>query len=321
MKKIDDFLSKKFIKYLLNFILPICIGELFSAIIGYISNNDFSRSFTITLIILILSIIIYGICIYRYIEIDKTLEEKLVSTEKENALLKSQNSVYQKSSVLLTSLFNSTATEVNKIANELNQKPQLENWNYKVSSKLICSAVYEMLCALTGKDDFSVNIVVYDFNARPRSKNIKMIAEKSKFETPSDTFEKIMYLSSNKNFYAVKMFNRNLNEPTILTTSEEIKEKFVFSEDKKEHPNYTQYVGIPIHCDSNKMVSLLQISSLNDTYIGSSKKDIMDSINNFILPFTYLSLMDNKVEKLAINSLSIINGTKEDINCGKEKSN
>ena len=89
MKKIDDFLSKKFIKYLLNFILPICIGELFSAIIGYISNNDFSRSFTITLIILILSIIIYGICIYRYIEIDKTLEEKLVSTEKENALLKS----------------------------------------------------------------------------------------------------------------------------------------------------------------------------------------------------------------------------------------
>ena len=51
MKKIDDFLSKKFIKYLLNFILPICIGELVSAIIGYISNNDFNRSFTITLTI------------------------------------------------------------------------------------------------------------------------------------------------------------------------------------------------------------------------------------------------------------------------------
>lgn len=321
MKKIDDFLSKKFVKYLLNFILPICIGELVSAIIGYISNNDFHRSFAIALIVLILSIIIYGICIYRYIEIDKTLAEKLEKSEKENTLLKAKNTVYQKSSVLLTSLFNSTATEVNKIANELDQKPQLENWNYKVSSKLICSAVYEVLCTLTGKDDFSVNIVVFDFNAKGKSKNIQMIAEKSKYETPSDTYEKIMYISSNKDFYAVKMFNKNLNSPAILTTSEEIKEKFVFREDKKDHPNYTQYVAIPIHCDSNKMVSLLQISSLNDAYIGNNKQDIADNINNFILPFTYLSLMNNKIEKLAITSLSTINKTKEDFNCVKEKSN
>ena len=295
----------------MNFILPIFIGELFSALITYIGENDFQKKFILILIVLVISTGIYIFCICRYIEIDKTLEEKLGSSEKENAILKSKNIVYQKSSVLLTSLFNSTATEVNKIANELNQKPKLENWNYKVSSKLICSAVYETLCLLTGEDDFSVNIVVYDFNAKGKSKNIKMIAEKSKFETPSDTFEKTMYLSSNKNFYAVKMFNKNLNEPTILTTSEEIKEKFVFSENKKEHPNYTQYVGIPIHCDSNKMVSLLQISSLNDAYIGNNKKEIADNINNFILPFTYLSLMDNKVEKLAINCLSTISEIKE----------
>lgn len=315
----DDLLSKKIVKYLLNFIFPIFIGELFSAIIEYIGDNNFKRNFVIILVILIISVVFYIFCIYRYIEIDKTLQEKLKSSEKENDILKAENNVYQKNSVLLTSLFNSTASEVNKIANELNQKPQLENWNYKVSSKLICSAVYETLCSLTGKDDFSVNIVVYDFNARGKSKNIKMIAEKAKFETPSDTFEKTMYLTSNKDFYAVKMFNKNLNSPTILTTSEEIKEKFVFSEDKKEHPNYTQYVAIPIHCDSNKMVSLLQISSLNDAYIGNSKKDIIDNINNFILPFTYFALMNNKIEKLAINSISIINKPKEDLNCDKEK--
>lgn len=312
MKKLDVLLSKKIVKYVLNFIFPILIGELISAIIEFIKDKDFQREFGIVLAILIISMAMYIFCIYRYFDMEKTLEEKLKTLEKANHLLKAKNIVYQKISVLLTSLFNSTATEINRIANDLSQKFQLEKWNYKVASKLICSAVYEILCSLTGKDDFSVNIVVYDFNAKGKSKNIKMIAEKSKFETPSDTFEKTMYMSSNKDFYAVKIFNKNLSSPTILTTSEEIKEKFVFSEDKKEHPNYTQYVGIPIHCDSNKMVSLLQICSLNDAYIGNNKKDIADIINNFILPFTYFALMNNKMEKLAINSISLINKPKED---------
>ena len=261
---------------------------------------------------MIIIIVLYGFCVYRYSKIEKNTDEKLEKSERENEILKAQNNVYQKNSVLLTSLFNSVASEVNKIANELKQKPKLEKWNYKVSSKLICNAVYETLCSLTGKDDFSVNIVVYDFKAKGKSKKIKMIAEKSKFETPSDTFEKTMYMSSNKDFYAVKMFNKNSNSLAILTTNEEIKEKFVFSEDKKEHPYYTQYVGIPIHCDSNKMVSLLQISSLNDAYIGTTKEDIINNINNFILPFTYLSLLNNKIEKLAINSISELNKLEED---------
>lgn len=311
MERIDKFLSKKGIKYILNFIFPIIIGELFSAFINCIGTNNLKK-LCIILFSLIIIIVLYGFCVYRYSKIEKNTDEKLEKSERENEILKAQNNVYQKNSVLLTSLFNSVASEVNKIANELKQKPKLEKWNYKVSSKLICNAVYETLCSLTGKDDFSVNIVVYDFKAKGKSKNIKMIAEKSKFETPSDTFEKTMYMSSNKDFYAVKMFNKNSNSLAILTTNEEIKEKFVFSEDKKEHPYYTQYVGIPIHCDSNKMVSLLQISSLNDAYIGTTKEDIINNINNFILPFTYLSLLNNKIEKLAINSISELNKLEED---------
>lgn len=302
---------KKGIKYILNFVFPIIIGELFSAFINCMGTNNFKKT-CIILFSLIIIIVLYGFCVCRYFKIEKNIDEKLEKSERENKILKAQNNVYQKNSVLLTSLFNSAASEVNKIANELKQKPKLEKWNYKVSSKLICNAVYETLCSLTGKDDFSVNIVVYDFKAKGKSKNIKMIAEKSKFETPSDTFEKTMYMSSNKDFYAVKMFNKNSNSLAILTTNEEIKEKFVFSEDKNEHPYYTQYVGIPIHCDSNKMVSLLQISSLNDTHIGTTKEDIINNINNFILPFTYLSLLNNKIEKLAINSISELNKLEED---------
>ena len=137
-----------------------------------------------------------------------------------------------------------------------------------------------------------------------------MIAEKSKFETPSDSFDKTMYISSHKDFYAVKLFNKNKTDAAILTTKEEIMEKFVFSDEKKEHPNYTQYIGIPIHCDSNQMISLLQICAYNNSYIGENKSEISDVINNYILPFAYYALMNSKIEKSLINSIKLIN--KED---------
>ena len=84
-----------------------------------------------------------------------------------------------------------------------------------------------------------------------------MIADKGKYETHPDTFKRKIYLSSNKEFYAVKMFKKNSPEITLLITGEEVKEKFVFSDDKKEHPNYTQYVSIPIHCSGKDRKSVV----------------------------------------------------------------
>lgn len=309
MKKFDEFLSKKVIKIILNFIFPILIGEIISYTINSFKDNNLIK-IILLLLISISTSATYIFFIYRYMGMDKSLNEQLEITSLENNKFQIENNVYQRIIVILTSLFNSTAKEVNKIANNMDGKNQLENWNYKISCNHICNSIYELLCLLSGKDNFSVNIVLYDIKAKGKSKNIKMIAEKSKFETPSDSFDKTMYMCSNKNFYAVKLFNKNLTEPTILTTDNEIKEKFVFSDDK-DHPKYTQYVGVPIHCNSNKMVSLLQISSFDDTYIGSNKKEVADIINNYILPFTYLSLLDNKIEKLVINSVSYNNELKE----------
>ena len=310
METIKKFLSKLYVKIIINFALPIIIGELFSAIIEGIKDNETNWQFWIICGSFFVFLLIYIICMRIYYQADKKLEVRIHDIETQNEKFKKENSIFQKITISLTSLFSITSKEINKIANELNQNPKLDTWNFKVASSGICNSIYEALCALTGTDDFSVNVVVYDLKAKARSRNIKMIAEKSKFETPSDSFDKIMYMSTNKDFYAVKLFNKNQTSPAILTTSEEIKEKFVFSDDKKDHPKYTQYVGIPIHCDSNKMISLLQICSYNDSCIGENKSEISDIINNYILPFTYFALMNSKIEKSLINSIKLLN--KED---------
>lgn len=305
MDKIDAFLKNRFVKIISNCIIPIAIGALFSAI----GSWDFEKDEFIwhKIIFTIFSILVYVFCLYRYNKMDELFNKEYQKLNDENNNYRKQNEAYKKVTLSLTSLFNTSADSINIISNNLVSKTaKLDNWNYKIMCAGICNGIYETICLITGSDDFSVNIVVYDTKAKGKAKNIKMIADKSKYETHPDTFEEKINMSSHKDFFAVKMFNKNSPEITILTTGTEVKEKFVFSENKSNHPNYSQYVGIPIHCSGKQMISLLQICAYNDSKIEESKEKIMEIVNRYILPFTYFALLNNKIEKGFINSISIL---------------
>ena len=95
----------------------------------------------------------------------------------------------------------------------------------------------------------------------------------------------------------------------ILTTKEEVNEKFVYIDE--EHPEYCQYIGIPIVCAGNKMICLLQICAFKNDKIANTKSEIMDIIMTYILPFTQFALMNYKVEKGFISSFSVIDKLEE----------
>lgn len=305
MNKIDTFLKNRIVKIISNCLIPIVIGALFSAIGSWNFKND--KFIWYKIISVALFTFIYLFCLYRYNKIDESFNKEYIKIKDENKKYKKQTKAYSKVTLALTSLFNTSADAINVISNNLmSNTAKLDNWNYKIMCTGICNGIYETICLITGSDDFSVNIVVYDTKAKGKSKNIKMIADKSKYETHPDTFEEKIYMSSHKDFFAVKMFNKNSPEITILTTGVEVKEKFVFSEDKTDHPNYSQYIGVPIHCSGKQMISLLQICAFNDSKIESSKEQIMGIVNRYILPFTYFALLNNKIEKGFINSISLL---------------
>ncbi len=175
----------------------------------------------------------------------------------------------------------------------------------------VCRGIYEALCIYTGQEDFSVNVMLYDVNEKGKKRNIRMIAQKGRYEKQPKIFDTPLNLKTDKDFYAVKMFNRNSPDISILTTSSEIDKNFVFS-DEGDHPKYSQYVGVPIHCSGNQMISLLQICALNDSKIAEGKDDIMEMINKYILPFAYFALLTNKIEKGLLNGMSIVKESKDE---------
>lgn len=303
--KLKDFLNIWFIKFYCVYINPLIIGAIFSSLGSWDYKKD--RYFLAKILSLAILFIIYLVTSYSYYKYASENDNAFKSAKENEERLIKKNNAYNKVTLSLTSQFNNSAEAINEISkNILKGGAKLDIWNYKKVCTGICQGVYETLCELTGYDDFSVNVMLYDVNSKGRYKNIKMIAHKSKYEGHPSSFGQPLFLSKDSDFYAVKMFNKGKPDISILTTSEEVKEKFTFSDESNNHPKYSQYVGIPIICSVNHMISLLQICAFNDSTIADKKENIAKIINTYILPYTYFALLTNKVERSLMNSISKI---------------
>lgn len=316
----NNFIQMKLVKCFNIYINPIIIGALFSSLGAWDYEND--KFFLIKVVSVFVLLIWYIITSWKYYKIEENIQSDISSLNEQIVQLnsyiefeKKKNSTYNKVILSLTSLFNKSADSINDIAKKLlNRNATLDKWNYKTVCVGICNGIYETLCVYSGYYDFSVSIMLYDINARGKSKNIRMIAEKSKYEGNSSIFDIPLNLNKYKDFYAVKMFKKSSPKISILTTTEDINLNFVFSDNSDEHPKYSQYVGIPILCSGKQMISLLQICAFDESMIADTKDKIMEIINEYILPFVYYALLNNKIEKGFLNSISMIKEVEQDVN-------
>lgn len=309
----DTILQMKMFKCFNVYLNPIIIGGLLSSLGSWDFNND--KFIWVKIISVIILFSWYVFTSFRYYKMEESinlkidqLNDNVKSLKEEIKISNTKNNTCCKVLLSLTSLFNTCAESINDISNSLLKKQaKLDNWNYKTVCTGICNGIYETLCLCSnGCSDFSVSIMLYDTNSSKKSKSIRMIAQKGKYEGHPDIFDEPLYLSRDKNFYAVKMFNKKHPEISILTTSEDINKNFVFSDNGKDHPKYSQYVGVPIQCSGKQMISLLQICAFDNSKIADTKEEIMEIVNNCILPFSYFALLNNKIEKGFINSISMI---------------
>lgn len=314
----EGFLENKFVRNFNVYIAPMLIGGIFSAMGQWDYKSD--NYFIPKLVALIILLVWYAISSYKYHVYEKKDKEKLENANKSISDLKEQNeglkeviSSYNKEIRELTSLFYDSSKGLNELSHFiLEGNTTLDIWNYKKVATSICNSLYVMLCEICKPfEDFSVNIMLVDITAKGSKKNITMIAHKGKYEDKPRRFEEKMLFSKYPNFYAIKLCKENKTDIKILTTSNEVNEKFVYVDE--EHPKYSQYIGVPIVCSGNKIVSLLQICAFKDAKIANTKSDIMDVVTQYVMPYTELALLSYKIEKSLISSLSLLSkrGEKE----------
>lgn len=313
----DKFLGKNIVKVFSVYLNPIIIGILASSLGNWSAEGDKYFIYRVVALILLFGWYMYSAYMYSYKLQNEERKESLVkieslsedkeNLERENKMLERRIAAYDRGMRELAATFYDSANSINTVANNiLDGKRRLETWSFKRVATTICDSVYNILCeACSPQDNFGVNIMLYDMTVKAaKRKNIIMIAHKGKYQDRPGKFEEKIYFASNPSFYAVKLFKQNRHKVKILISPEEINEKFVYMDD--EHPSYCQYVGIPIVCSGNQMISLLQICTFDNCKIAESKEEISKIVAKYIFPFSHYALLAYKIEKSLINSLSII---------------
>lgn len=317
-----QFLENKGIKVFCIYINPLIIGAIFSAMGNWDIEKD--KWFWIKITFLVLLGIIYTYTSYKYSQIEKNNKEEIVELkntisglEQDIENKKHRVESYNKGVRELTTLFYDSSNSVNLIANKiLSGNKKMDEWNFKKVATSICSSVYSVLCEICSPcNDFTVNIMLADITAAGKKKSITMIAHKGKYEKYPGKFEEKLYFAKYPSFYAVKLFKSGKTDIKVLTSKEEVNEHFVYIDE--EHPEYSQYVGIPIVCSGNKMICLLQICAFGEEKIANTKSDILKIVQEYIIPFTQFALLAYKMEKTLVTSLSMLEKMEEKQN-GKD---
>lgn len=313
MKK---WLENKSVKVFFVYVLPLIIGGVFSALGSW---NDVTKiSFWIKVVILVVLLGIYIYTTRQYIKLEKEKDDKIEklkldvsSKEKQIETLEKEKQCYSKGTRELSTLCLDSSNSINILSKKVLQGSRtLDDWNFKKVATGICNSVYEMLCEICKPyDDFTVNIMLDDITVTGKHRNVTMIAHKGKYEQYPKRFEEKLNYKKYSTFYAVKLFQRKNTDIKVLTTKEEVNERFVYVDD--EHPEYNQYVGIPVVCSGNKMICLLQICAFKNDKLGETKGEILDMIKSYIIPFVQFALLNYKVEKGFITEFSIIKKMEE----------
>lgn len=315
MQKIFD---NKEVKNTISLILTVGIGLIGSALGNWNYRED--KYFIIKLvglIILAVLFMIFSILSYKYDKMEgnaiQEKNEKIVILEQKNRELRKEIEVYEESHIAMAAIFEKSAQDINETANSImNQKKITFNiWNFKKECKWICEKVLNIVEELSIKDgEYAVSIFQINPLAKGKSKGITMIAHSSKYGNTPDVYETSLTFRNNSDFFAVKLFKKCKHDIVVLIDKNEVNEKFVYK-DENNHPDYSQYIAMPIHCSGNEMLSLLQIVAFGEAKIGNTKAEIMDKLNKYIFPYTRLGLMMYKYEKGLLNSGYLVEKMKE----------
>ncbi len=191
-------------------------------------------------------------------------------------------------------------------------KSDFNNLSYQDIAALVCHNIYDAIKISTDKDSHQVSLMQKFKEKRTGVEYIKMISYGNANQISPSLFDKHFYLNSDECYYHVKIFNRNQNDIFILKNADEIKKEFVYGKKSKEN-KITQYIAIPVVCENEGIVSLLQIEMTEEVFLGRT----IDEIKEFVKPFmSYIHILtvnyyQEELFKILIKKFDILKKNRE----------
>ncbi len=190
-------------------------------------------------------------------------------------------------------------------------KSDFSNLSYQDIAALVCHNIYDAIKISTDRETHQVSLMQKFKEKKSGLEYIKMISYGNANQISPSLFDKHFYLNSDQNFFQVRIFNNNLNNIFVLRNAAEIKRECVYGKNINE--KMAQYIAIPVFCENQGIISLLQIEMTDDAHIGRT----IDEIREFVKPFmAYIHILtvnyyQDELFKVLVKKFEILRKNKE----------
>lgn len=250
--------------------------------------------------VLLIYIVFIGLIIFFAVKDQKKMMGESRLEEKEREIL-----AYKKEVESLTSVFDFSQDAINRLTKNFSKDKQLDlrEWNFEAVATYICKGVFSAISVVAEKGtNFTVNIYVKESDGK--NEYITMIAHEGENRgDPPNIFGVRRLLKNGTNIhYSMKQFINNNPSISVFPDKASVKRAFNHYKD-----TYNQYVGIPICCKGNNMISLLEIIAHEDCVIAKDKSEILKIITKYAICYQYFALLAHKIEKNMITTIDVMN--------------
>lgn len=273
-------------------VLTIVIGILSSALGSWDKNQKY---FVLKVILFCISGGLYlGLMIF-YATYD-------VNHRKTVGVKERQIATFEDLIISIISLCETNAADISDCMHHItsDKKIDLSIWNFNKACKLVCDHIYRNVCKLGDSSKYGIAYVklLEDHGAEDKIQMVAFANQSRHCPTIYMKERKFKGDGSVDTYYDSKIFRRGRSDTDIKMGINEVNSAFTYNDGQSQGNKYQLYIGIPVFCNSNKMIGLLEVVCMDESQLGCITRAEIDEITNkFLVPYANVFLLLNKMEK------------------------
>lgn len=242
-------------------------------------------------------IIAFGICVAIYVVILAAYTTAEVNQRRSLEILQRQVSTFEDLIISIISICETNAADINDCIHRVIETNEIDLglWSFKKACRSICGYIYGNICKLGDSKKYGVAYIKLVEGDGVENK-VEMIAyanqnkHKPSILGVQRQFKDIDLATA---YHDLCLFSAAKSDNNICMGVTEVDKIFVRNKGK-----HHLYIGIPVFCDNNKMIGLLEIVGLDDTMLGCITKEELEEVTNkFLVPYANVFLLLHKMEK------------------------
>ena len=284
---LKDFLVKPPVKSIIIALLTTALS-ICTALLGDWSVSQANFGWKLTGFIVCVAVYVVALALYA------TNEANL---RKACEVLQRQVNTFEDLVISIISICETNASDVNTcIHRALDTKEiDLGVWCFEKACRSLCQNIYDNICKLGNSKKYGIAYVKLVEGDGAEDK-VEMIAYANQNRHKPSIFgikRKFKGIDKSSAYHDLCLFDEAKSDNRIYMRASEVDGVFVRNKGK-----HHLYIGIPVFCDSKKMIGLLEVVGLDDSMLGcTSREELDEATNKFLVPYANVFLLLHKMEK------------------------